>query len=47
MRRSGSPPAPVARWVCSPLALLLRHADRLLEDRAGSTESIFPTPDDA
>jgi len=26
------------------LGLLLRHADRLLEDRAGSTESIFPTP---
>jgi hypothetical protein len=26
------------------LALLLRHADRLLERRAGSTESIFPTP---
>ena len=26
------------------LALLLRHADRLLEGRAGSTESIFPTP---
>jgi len=29
------------------VALLLRHADRLLEDRAGRTESIFPTPDDA
>ena len=26
------------------LALLLRHADRLLHKRAGSTESIFPTP---
>jgi hypothetical protein len=26
------------------LAVLLRHADRLLRERAGSTESIFPTP---
>jgi hypothetical protein len=26
------------------LTLLLRHADRLLEDRAGRTESIFPSP---
>ena len=28
------------------LALLLRHADRLLQRRAASTESIFPTPED-
>jgi hypothetical protein len=28
------------------VVLLLRHADRLLEERAGSTESIFPTPAD-
>jgi hypothetical protein len=28
------------------LALLLRHADRLLQTRAASTESIFPTPED-
>ena len=26
------------------LALLLRHADRLLEERAGGTESLFPSP---
>ena len=26
------------------LVLLLRHADRLLDERAGSTESIFPSP---
>jgi hypothetical protein len=26
------------------LALLLRHADRLLEERAGRTEALFPTP---
>jgi hypothetical protein len=26
------------------LAALLRHADRLLEERAGNTESLFPTP---
>lgn len=40
-------------WLCASaggvvgllsLALLLRHADRLLDARAGSTESIFPTP---
>jgi hypothetical protein len=40
-------------WACASgggvvgvlsLALLLRHADRLLEERAGSTESIFPSP---
>jgi len=29
------------------LALLLRHADRLLEKRAGSTEAIFPSPEGA
>ena len=29
------------------LALLLRHADRLLQRRTGGTESIFPTPNDA
>jgi hypothetical protein len=29
------------------LVLLLRHADRLLDKRTGSTESIFPTPEDA
>lgn len=29
------------------LALLLRHADRLLEKRAASTESLFPSPEDA
>jgi hypothetical protein len=29
------------------LILLIRSADRLLEKRAGSTESIFPSPDDA
>jgi hypothetical protein len=26
------------------LALLLRHADRLLEERAGRTEALFPSP---
>jgi hypothetical protein len=26
------------------LLALLRYADRLLEERAGSTESIFPSP---
>jgi hypothetical protein len=26
------------------LVALLRHADRLLEERAGRTESIFPSP---
>jgi hypothetical protein len=26
------------------LAVLLRHADRLLEERTGRTESIFPSP---
>ena len=26
------------------LALLLRHADRLLEERAGGTEALFPSP---
>ena len=26
------------------LAVLLRHADRLLEERAGRTESLFPSP---
>jgi hypothetical protein len=26
------------------LAALLRYADRLLEERAGRTESIFPSP---
>jgi hypothetical protein len=29
------------------LALLLRHADRLLEERAGSTEALFPSPNAA
>ncbi|MGH3456968.1 hypothetical protein [Aeromicrobium sp.] len=29
------------------LILLLRHASRLLQKRAGSTEVIFPSPDDA
>jgi hypothetical protein len=29
------------------LVLLLRHAGRLLAERAGSTESIFPSPGDA
>lgn len=29
------------------LVLLLRQADRLLQQRTGSTESIFPTPEDA
>ncbi len=28
------------------LALLLRHADRLLEERAGRTEVLFPSPAD-
>jgi hypothetical protein len=28
------------------LALLSRHADRLLEERAGSTEALFPSPRD-
>jgi hypothetical protein len=27
------------------LALLLRHADRLLEERAGGTEALFPSPE--
>jgi hypothetical protein len=27
------------------LALLLRHADRLLEERAGRTEALFPSPE--
>jgi hypothetical protein len=27
------------------LALLLRHADRLLEERAGRTEAFFPSPE--
>jgi hypothetical protein len=27
------------------VALLLRHADRLLEDRTGRTEAIFPSPE--
>jgi hypothetical protein len=26
------------------LVALLRHADRLLEERTGHTESIFPSP---
>jgi hypothetical protein len=26
------------------LALLHRHADRLLEERAGRTEALFPSP---
>lgn len=29
------------------LVLLLRSADRLLDERTGGTESIFPSPDDA
>jgi hypothetical protein len=28
------------------LALLVRHADRLLEERTGGTQALFPTPDD-
>jgi hypothetical protein len=28
------------------LALLLRHADRLLEERTGRTEALFPSPED-
>jgi hypothetical protein len=28
------------------LAMLLRYADRLLEERAGRTEALFPTPED-
>jgi hypothetical protein len=29
------------------VALLLRHADRLLEERAGRTEALFPSPETA
>jgi hypothetical protein len=28
------------------LALLLRHAERLLQERAGRTEALFPSPTD-
>ena len=34
----------IALGALASLAVLLRHADRLLEQRTGQTESTFPSP---